>query len=496
MDTLDFFDGIYERSDFQENGCILWKGALIYDRYPRYNNMNIRNYIWKFYNGTNEPVKLKNLCRDETCININHLYTGEEKLDTLDFFSDIYERSVFQEDGCIIWTGALSRDTYPRWKKTMVRNYIWKIYNETDKIVKLENSCGNTKCINIKHLYIEDKWDNVKLRIKEGNLIDEKTGCHKWKNWIGNNGYGQISFDGVPIMCHHITYMLANGIKEIPEGMIIRHKCKKTRNCNNPEHLEIGTLADNSADRIRDGTTLDGEKNPACKITLKTATLIKHSKYPKGHEYYKPQKVRAIEFDVSIHTIRKIDCCESWKHVPDRDGNTTTVDNVKKRKKYDVANNQEYTDEKYEEIRDGLKRKSILTSERTRGTAVGDCWEHTNTPFISGYVSASLCGFIRFAHVWGAMVHHKRKRGPGDTVVRHLCNNKPCCNPDHVEFGSRSLNSIDSIKNEHKGAKLSEQKVREIRSSTKKRKELVEEYGVSYNTITGVLNNKTWTWVK
>ena len=58
MDTLDFFDGIYERSDFQENGCILWKGALIYDRYPRYNNMNIRNYIWKFYNGTNEPAML------------------------------------------------------------------------------------------------------------------------------------------------------------------------------------------------------------------------------------------------------------------------------------------------------------------------------------------------------------------------------------------------------------------------------------------------------
>jgi len=51
MDTLDFFDGIYERSDFQENGCILWKGALIYDRYPRYNNtitevLNNKTWTW------------------------------------------------------------------------------------------------------------------------------------------------------------------------------------------------------------------------------------------------------------------------------------------------------------------------------------------------------------------------------------------------------------------------------------------------------------------
>ena len=57
MDTLHFFDGIYERSDFKENGCIIWTGAQ-QRGFPRYNNMNIRNYIWKFYNGTNEPAML------------------------------------------------------------------------------------------------------------------------------------------------------------------------------------------------------------------------------------------------------------------------------------------------------------------------------------------------------------------------------------------------------------------------------------------------------
>ena len=44
-------------------------------------------------------------------------------------------------------------------------------------------------------------------------------------------------------------------------GMHVRHKCIKTPNCINPEHLEIGTPLQNSHDKYCDGTMLFGESH-------------------------------------------------------------------------------------------------------------------------------------------------------------------------------------------------------------------------------------------
>ena len=109
----------------------------------------------------------------------------------------------------------------------------------------------------------------------------------------------------------------------------------------------------------------------------------------------------------------------------------------------------------------------------------------------------TIYGFNYGSHVWGAMIRHKRKRNKiDDEIVRHLCNNKICCNPNHVMFGSREQNTIDSVKNGSKSAKLDEHKVREIRNSNKSIKELCSEYEVSKSSIRDVLIFKSWTWVK
>ena len=424
-------------------------------------------------------------------------------MDVNKMLEGISKRSELQDNGCLKWTGGLVNG-FPFYNGNLIRNFIWKHSTGSDKRVFIKNSCGNQTCVNIDHLCIEDIWDNVKKRIKEGSIINDE-GCHLWQGCVDNRGYGTIKFKGKTTKIHRITYMIDNDIKEIPEGIIIRHKCNKRKNCHNPGHLERGSHKDNTEDRRRDGTLLIGEKHPLSKITKETATLIKHSLYPKGHEKYRTIKSRAEYFNVGFHIVACIDSNRSWAHIPDREGNINMEASKAKNKissKRRLKNKQEeqeneYTDEMYDTIENSLKENSILTSENKEGNVPGDCWENKNKPDkISGYTFSGFYGIKRESHAWGAMCGSKRKRGPDDKIVRHLCNNTICCNPTHVNFGTYSGNSIDSIKNGSKSAKLDEHKVREIRKSDKTRRELSSEYGVDYTTIGSILNGKSWTWVK
>ena len=121
-------------------------------------------------------------------------------------------------------------------------------------------------------------------------------------------------------------------------------------------------------------------------------------------------------------------------------------------------------------------------------------WEYTGRD-IDGYGVIVFSGVQYFVHVLRCMVKYKRKR-KDDEVTRHLCNNKICFNPDHLEFGSSSENAIDAIENGSKSAKLTHEKVREIRNSSDDRKELAKKYNVGATAICNVLNGKTWKYIK
>lgn len=73
------------------------------------------------------------------------------------------------------------------------------------------------------------------------------------------NGYPKIYRENKIYYMNRYIYSLYNG--EIPENMVIRHKCDN-RKCINPEHLEIGTQKDNMQDMVKRGRSNKGKKMP------------------------------------------------------------------------------------------------------------------------------------------------------------------------------------------------------------------------------------------
>jgi len=86
---------------------------------------------------------------------------------------------------------------------------------------------------------------NMEERFWSKVLIKEPDECWIWTAFIDRHGYGRFYVDGEMMQTHRIAYTLTHG--PIPPGMEVCHKCDNPQCCN-PNHLFLGTHADNMLD--------------------------------------------------------------------------------------------------------------------------------------------------------------------------------------------------------------------------------------------------------
>lgn len=139
-------------------------------------------------------------------------------------------------------------------------------------------------------------------------------GCWIWKGATCHNGYGYYncgrdqSGRTFQARVHRLAYALTHG-GVMPDALVL-HRCD-TRNCVNPDHLFLGTPADNTADMYNKGRATIGEKSSNAKLTERQVREIR-DKYATG-EYM--QKDLAPLYGVTKGNILAIVRRRSWKHI-------------------------------------------------------------------------------------------------------------------------------------------------------------------------------------
>ncbi len=159
--------------------------------------------------------------------------------------------------------------------------------------------------------------------------VNKSDGCWEWAASTNNKGYGQLMIQPGeifetkrPVLAHRFSWMIHFG--EIPDGLSVCHKCDNPQ-CVNPNHLFLGTHADNMHDMIRKGKGPQnqpnvmhthpekrhwGERNGQAKLTAKQVRDIRV-----GFQLGYSMSELGNLYGVTRHAIGRIVRRQAWAHI-------------------------------------------------------------------------------------------------------------------------------------------------------------------------------------
>jgi len=460
------------------------------------------------------------------------------------------------QDTHLLWTGKIhsvsgfGRLTFCT--KTLNVHQWYYLYNQQiwtmPKNSRLIHTCDQSRCINhwdIRHTHLnsivemsDTDYEQTCIRFDQNTLKDGE--CVRWKGLKDDFGYGKWSLLWKFTRAHRIAYMLAH-LEEIPNGLVVRHKCKN-RDCVREEHLELGTHLDNMRDRTRDGTNLSGIDNPACKLTEDDVKSILAE-----IDLGKTSSVKiATKYNVTSTTILRIKRGTSWKHLhtqqeikqrqldnPMKSGlsvanvraikqdlskgfsiqkcvkihsvSEQVIKNIKHEKTWKRINiNMSDDDINAEYFR--LKQSHIMKNIEMKfdSNFIEPHWLWTKSLNVTGYPS-SIQFYTHYISAYRVswMVFNNKNEIPGD-VIRHKCKFKHCVQPEHLEPGSYKDNAFDMIRDGTAGvgekngrSKISESIALLIKESKGCGTQLdrATRFGVNINTVGSIDRGTAWSYL-
>lgn len=141
--------------------------------------------------------------------------------------------------------------------------------------------------------------------------VDAATGCWLWTAATKPNGYGILGkCDGTRDNQYAHRFAYEHFIGPIPPGLQVCHRCD-VRNCVNPEHLFLGTQADNQADMVAKGRSLRGERHNLARVTEPVVLEIRRLWDDEGAL----QRELADRFGITKQQVSNIVRGHAWKHL-------------------------------------------------------------------------------------------------------------------------------------------------------------------------------------
>lgn len=136
-------------------------------------------------------------------------------------------------------------------------------------------------------------------------VVDE---CWEYTGGISSNGYGNVNLaTGGTRSAHRVAWEQEYG--PIPKGMFVLHRCDN-KLCIRPQHLFLGTQADNVADKVSKNRQARGELSGSATLTEEEVKLIR---WLTGEGYTDVEV--ALQFGVTNTTVGQIRKRKTWRHI-------------------------------------------------------------------------------------------------------------------------------------------------------------------------------------